>query len=66
MSSNITSWSFNKVNNWLKDLNLDMYTHNFQKYDINGYDLFNLNNDDFIQLKIANFHDKNLILKSVK
>ena len=41
MSSNITSWPFNKVNNWLKDLNLDMYTHNFQKYDINGYDLFN-------------------------
>ena len=66
MSSNITSWAFNKVNNWLKDLNLDMYSNNFQKYDINGYDLFSLNNDDFIQLKISNFHDKNLILKSIK
>ena len=66
MSSNITSWSFHKVNNWLKDINLDMYNNNFQKYDINGYDLFNLNNDDFIQLKISNFHDKNLILKSIK
>ena len=60
MSSNITSWAFNKVNNWLKDLNLDMYSNNFQKYDINGYDLFSLNNDDFIQLIIFNFYNINV------
>ena len=66
MSSDITSWSFNNVTNWLRNINLDMYFNNFKKFNVNGYDLYNLCNDDFNQLNIGNFHDKNIILKSIK
>jgi hypothetical protein len=59
-------WEWEDVNNWLINNNLKNYAENLEKYEINGYDLCYLTNEDFNEIKITNFHDRNLILKKIR
>jgi len=63
----ISEWSQNDVQNWLKDLNLSNLSSNFEENKINGYDLCMINSIVLKdELKINSFHDRNIILKSIK
>ena len=66
MNSNLSTWTQVDVQQWLKSIKMDKYNTNFQNNQVNGYDLCYLSNDDFKDLKINNFHDKNTLLKYIK
>ena len=62
----ISSWSQGEVQQWLIKIKMDKYISNFANNQVNGYDLCYLSNDNFNDLKIYNFHDKNILLQSIK
>ena len=66
MNSNLSTWTQIEVQQWLKNIKMDKYNSHFQNNQVNGYDLCYLSNDDFKDLKINNFHDKNTLLKYIK
>jgi len=67
VQSNISEWNHSEVINWLKGLNLSNLLTNFEDHKINGYDLCMLNSTILKEeLRVNSFHDRNVILKSVK
>ena len=66
MNSNLSTWTQVDVQQWLKTIKMDKYNTNFQNNQVNGYDLCYLSNEDFKELRITNFHDKNSLLKAIK
>ena len=66
MNSNLSAWNQGEVQQWLMKIKMDKYITNFQNNQVNGYDLCYLSNDDFKELRINNFHDKNSLLKSIR
>jgi hypothetical protein len=65
--SDISEWKQSDVLNWLRDLNLSNLLSNFEENKINGYDLCMLTNAILKEeLRINSFHDRNLILRSIK
>lgn len=63
----ISTWSNEKVCEWLKENNLANYIDNFQSCKINGFDLCQISNQDLhSELKIYNLHDRNSITKSIR
>ena len=65
-SKYISSWSQGEVQQWLIKIKMDKYISNFANNQVNGYDLCYLSNENFNDLKIYNFHDKNILLQSIK
>jgi hypothetical protein len=66
LDKDFSIWEWEDVSNWLINNNMQNYVENFQKYEINGYDLCYLTNEDFNEIKLTNFHDRNLILKKIR
>lgn len=66
MSKDLSTWEWKEVNDWLVQNKMEKFISNFQKYNVNGYDLCYLANEDFNEMSINNFHDKNIILKSIR
>lgn len=66
LGKDFSIWEWEDVSNWLIHNNMQNYVENFQKYEINGYDLCYLTNEDFNEIKLTNFHDRNLILKKIR
>ena len=62
----LSTWEWNDVKEWLTNNKMDKYISNFQKCQVNGYDLCYLANEDFNEMSISSFHDKNIILKSIR
>ena len=62
----ISSWSQGEVQQWLIKIKMDKYISNFANNQVNGYYLCYLSNENFNDLKIYNFHDKNILLQSIK
>ena len=66
-NSDISEWTSSEVLTWLKTLNLNYIISNFEENKINGYDLCMLSSSVLKEdLRINNFHDRNVILKSIK
>ena len=66
-SKEISNWNSEDVINWLRDLNLTHYLESFQMNQLTGYDLCSLTNADLKdELKISKYHDRSLIIKSIK
>ena len=66
MNTNLSTWTQIEVQQWLKNIKMDKYNSHFQNNQVNGYDLCYLSNEDFKELRITNFHDKNSLLKAIK
>lgn len=65
-AKDLSTWEWNDVKEWLSNNKMDQYIPNFQKCQVNGYDLCYLANEDFNEMGITNFHSKNIILKSIR
>lgn len=65
-AKDLSTWEWNDVKEWLSSNKMDQYIPNFQKCQVNGYDLCYLANEDFNEMGITNFHSKNIILKSIR
>jgi hypothetical protein len=62
----LSTWNWEDVTNWLTNYGMSQYQEVFQKYEINGYDLCYLTNDDLNEMRLTNFHDRNTILKNIR
>lgn len=65
-TKDLSIWTSDDVSNWLASSQLSRYLDIFQKYETNGYDLCYLTNEDLNEMNLNNFHDRNLILKSIR
>ena len=51
---------------WLEKINLEIYKDIFKSNQIDGYDLYNLNNDDIkSDLRITNIHDRYKLVREI-
>lgn len=67
ISKEISIWNCDDVLNWLKELNLNNYLETFQNNQLTGYDLCWVTNAELKdELKITKYHDRSLIIKSIK
>ena len=66
IEKDLSSWEWSDVNNWLKANNMNQYIESFKQYQINGYDLCYMTNEDLTEMKITNFHERNQILKNIR
>lgn len=66
LDKDFSCWEWEDVNTWLINNNLDNYVNYFKTFEINGYDLCYMTNEDFNEIKLTNFHDRNLILKKIR
>ena len=62
----LSIWEWEDVSSWLNQNGMSQYVDIFQKYEINGYDLCYLTNDDLTEMRLNNFHDRNTILKNIR
>ncbi len=62
----LSTWDWEDVTAWLNNNAMSHYQEVFQKYEINGYDLCYLTNDDLTEMRLASFHDRNMILKNIR
>jgi hypothetical protein len=62
----LSTWDWEDVTIWLSNYGMSQYQEVFQKYEINGYDLCYLTNDDLNEMRLTNFHDRNTILKNIR
>jgi hypothetical protein len=65
-NKDLSTWEWEDVSNWLQSNSMGQYQEVFQKYEINGYDLCYLTNEDLSEMRLTNFHDRNLILKNIR
>jgi hypothetical protein len=65
-NKDLSSWEWEDVNLWLLNNQMQKYVDNFQKFQINGYDLCYLTNEDLNEMRLTNFHDRNMILRNVR
>lgn len=66
MNKDLSTFDWKDVHEWLQKNNMEKYVKNFQAFNVNGYDLCYLANEDFAEMSITNFHDKNIILKNIR
>jgi hypothetical protein len=65
-TKDLSVWEWQDVNLWLQNNQMQKYNELFQKFEINGYDLCYMTNDDLNEMKLTNFHDRNLVLKNIR
>lgn len=66
MNRDLSTLEWKEVQEWLQDNGMEQFIKNFQTFNVNGYDLCYLANEDFAEMSITNFHDKNIILKNIR
>lgn len=62
----LSIWEWEDVKAWMRNNNLGQYIDNLEQHQVNGYDLCYLTNEDLNEMRLTNFHDRNLILKNVR
>jgi hypothetical protein len=65
-NKDLSTWEWDDVSNWLQSNSMGQYIEVFQKHETNGYDLCYLTNEDLSEMRLTNFHDRNLILKNIR
>jgi hypothetical protein len=66
IGKDLSIWDWDDVKNWLQSNNMQQYIEIFQKFEINGYDLCYLTNEDLNEMRLSNFHDRNLVLRNIR
>jgi hypothetical protein len=65
-NKDLSTWDREDVSSWLSTYGMSQYQEVFEKFEINGYDLCYLTNEDLTEMRLTNFHDRNLILKNIR
>ena len=61
----LSQYDTNEIKEFLKEIGLNSYIQNFEKYQIDGYDLCNLSDDLLKLLEFSNIHDINKLKRHI-
>jgi len=61
----LSQYDTNDIKEFLEEIGLNSYIQNFEKYQIDGYDLCNLSDDLLQTLEFSNIHDINKLKRNI-